>query len=145
MRYQIKSGFSADKTDHSIGEADQGAESYTTLGRHWLIELYQCKAFVLREVEAVESIMRRTAAVARANIVSGHFHQFNPYGVSGVLVIAESHLTIHTWPEHGYAAVDIFTCSPDLRIPEAIDELQQAFGAARSEVRLIRRGAATPF
>jgi S-adenosylmethionine decarboxylase proenzyme len=78
--------------------------------------------------------------VAEAHIVSGHFHQFSPYGVSGVLVIQESHFTIHTWPEHAYAAVDIFTCSPDLRVEAAISELKSAFGAGEINTRVVERG-----
>lgn len=118
------------------------ASKTSVLGRHWLIELQGCIPELLHEVQQVERIMRRAAAVAQAHIVSGHFHQFNPYGVSGVLVIQESHLTIHTWPEHGYAAVDIFTCSPDLLVPEAIVQLQQDFGAKKVEVQVMERGIA---
>ena len=110
------------------------------LGQHWLIELWDCAPGLLREVEEVERMMRKAAAVAEAHIVSGHFHQFSPYGVSGVLVIQESHLTIHTWPEHGYAAVDIFTCSPELRVREAIRQLQQDFGAGSVETKMMARG-----
>ncbi|MCB0630670.1 MAG: adenosylmethionine decarboxylase [Saprospiraceae bacterium] len=110
------------------------------LGQHWLIELQGCDPDQLGEVPLVEEIMRRAALTANANIVSGHFHQFSPYGVSGVLVIQESHLTIHTWPEHGYAAVDIFTCSPDLRVEAAITQLQLDFGAAAVERKMVERG-----
>ena len=113
----------------------------TPLGRHWLVELQQCADDILREVAEVERIMREAAVIAKANIVSGHFHQFQPYGVSGVLVIAESHFTIHTWPEHAYAAVDIFTCSPDLEVEMAIRQLQTDFGAKQMEVQVFKRGS----
>lgn len=127
-------------------KSNQTVPSQTThptrsaLGQHWLLELRDCKSELLREVAGVENIMRRAAAVAEAHIVSGHFHQFSPYGVSGVLVIQESHLTIHTWPEHGYAAVDIFTCSPELKVREAIRQLQADFGAKQVEVERLERG-----
>jgi hypothetical protein len=112
------------------------------LGQHWLVELKNCTPAVLQEVAGVERIMRKAAAVAEAHIVSGHFHQFSPYGVSGVLVIQESHITIHTWPEHGYAAVDIFTCSPELRVREAIRQLEVDFSAGAIEVKVMDRGGA---
>ncbi|WP_233752806.1 adenosylmethionine decarboxylase [Flavilitoribacter nigricans] len=111
-----------------------------TLGRHWLIELKDCAPGLLQDVPGVERIMRKAATVAEVHIVSGHFHQFSPYGVSGVLVIQESHLTIHTWPEYAYAAVDIFTCSPELRVREAIRQLQQDLEAGEVEVKMLERG-----
>lgn len=110
------------------------------LGQHWLVEFRGCLPGIIQEVSDVEKIMRTAAAVAEAHIVSGHFHQFNPYGVSGVLVIQESHLTIHTWPEHGYAAVDIFTCSPELKVREAIRQLELDFGAEMVEMKMLERG-----
>lgn len=110
------------------------------LGQQWLIELKNCSPDLLRDVPGVEERMRRAAVVAEAHIVSGHFHQFSPYGVSGVLVIQESHLAVHTWPEHAYAAVDIFTCSPEMKVREAIRQLQEDFSAAEVEVKMIKRG-----
>lgn len=110
------------------------------LGLHWLIELQDCDPGQLRSTERVEAIMHAAAVIAGARIVSGHFHQFNPYGVSGVLVIQESHLTVHTWPEYGYAAVDIFTCSPELRVREAIRQLQADFAAGSVEIKMMERG-----
>lgn len=110
------------------------------LGQHWLVELEGCEPDRLSRVPLVEEAMRRAARVALANVVSGHFHQFSPYGVSGVLVIQESHLTIHTWPEEGYAAVDIFTCSPDLKVEAAIQQLQKDFQASEVEMTMVERG-----
>lgn len=116
------------------------AHQHGVLGRHWLIELQECPADLLKDVPQVEALMRKAAAVAKAHIVSGHFHQFSPYGVSGVLVIQESHLTIHTWPEHGYAAVDIFTCSPLLQLDAAVAQLQRDFAAKTMDIQRIERG-----
>ena len=110
------------------------------LGQHWLLELHGCDPDRIRVVQLVEEVMRRAAQVAAAHVVSGHFHQFSPYGVSGVLVIQESHLTVHTWPEHCYAAVDIFTCSPDLRVEAAIDQLKHDLGAVSVETTMVERG-----
>src|SRR6267154_3556242 len=81
-----------------------------SLGRHLLIELYHCDSKILNDVHKVEAIMVEAAKHAKARIVDVVFHTFNPHGISGVVVIAESHLAIHTWPEHGFASVDIYTC-----------------------------------
>ena len=88
-------------------------------GRHVLAELTGCPHDVLDDAEALEVCFRDCAEKGGATLVSSHFHRFSPQGVSGVVVIAESHLTIHTWPEHGYAAVDVFTCGRP-EIAEAI-------------------------
>ncbi len=80
------------------------------LGRHILAEFFECDREILNDVHRVEIYMKRAALECGATIVNSVFHEFNPHGVSGVVVIAESHLAIHTWPEYGYAAVDVFTC-----------------------------------
>ena len=80
------------------------------LGRHILSEFYDCDNEILNDPERIELYMKRAAIECGATIVNSVFHSFNPHGVSAVVVIAESHLAIHTWPEYGYAAVDVFTC-----------------------------------
>ena len=79
------------------------------LGRHILAEFYECDTDILNDAQRIENYMKRAALECGATIVSSTFQTFNPHGVSGVIVIAESHLAIHTWPEYGYAAVDVFT------------------------------------
>ena len=79
------------------------------LGRHLLLELFDCDTDAINNVEGVKGALIEAAKRAQATIVDVVFHEFNPFGVSGVVVIAESHLSIHTWPEYRYAAVDIFT------------------------------------
>lgn len=79
-------------------------------GRHVLAEMTGCPPAVLNDVVSLETCFRKCAVDGGATLVSSHFHRFAPQGVSGVVVIAESHLTVHTWPEHRYAAVDVFTC-----------------------------------
>ncbi|GAA5116503.1 hypothetical protein GCM10023212_03240 [Luteolibacter yonseiensis] len=91
-------------------------------GRHVLAELTGCPPEVLNDVRALETCFRDCAEKGGATLVSSHFHHFTPQGVSGVVVIAESHLTVHTWPEHGYAAVDVFTCGRP-EIAEAVMSL----------------------
>ena len=112
------------------------------LGHHWLIELYSCKANLLEEVNFVEEHMERAAVLTGATIVQSNFHQFSPYGVSGVVVIQESHLTIHTWPEYAYAAIDLFTCGDTIQPEAGIEYLKSIFEAEEVEVKYLQRGFA---
>ena len=105
-----------------------------TLGRHLTIEYYGCAPDTFLSPESVQKNMEEAAHAARAHIVSSLFHPFEPQGISGVVVITESHLALHAWPEHDYAAVDIFTCSDTMDVQAAIDFLAAAFGASRVEV-----------
>ncbi len=80
------------------------------LGRHVLTEFYGCKPEILDNLEEIKSLMEQAALYSGATIIDSRFHRFNPYGISGVVIIAESHLAIHTWPEFNYASIDIYTC-----------------------------------
>ena len=110
------------------------------LGRHVLLELYDCDAEVLKDLETVREEMVEAARRARATIVTVTFHEFNPFGISGVVVISTSHLSIHTWPEYRYAAVDIFSCGDVVQPQAAIDHLVQVFAAERISVVELQRG-----
>lgn len=110
-----------------------------TFGRHLLVEYRGCLAERLDDPGYVEALMRRAAEAAGAAVVQSAFHRFSPQGVSGVVVIQESHLSIHTWPEYGYAAVDFYTCGDCL--PEAGHEvLFGGLGATSYEEMLVHRG-----
>jgi len=84
--------------------------------------------------------LEQACEVAGATIVERSRHHFSPYGVTAVLVIAESHLAVHTWPEYGYAAVDLFTCGTSVDTWKAFEFVKQAFRATRVEVRELTRG-----
>lgn len=114
----------------------------SALGTHVLIDLYGCDPLRLKGVEGVERSMVAAAKAAGATVVQTVFHQFSPYGVSGVVVLAESHLAIHTWPEHRFAAVDLFTCNPAIDADAAIAVLRAAFSSGRHTASVQRRGAA---
>lgn len=86
-----------------------------SLGRHLLLELHECSSEILNNLETVKTALVEAAKRAEATIIDVVFHEFNPFGISGVVVIAESHLSIHTWPEYRYAAVDIFSCGDSLK------------------------------
>jgi S-adenosylmethionine decarboxylase proenzyme len=110
-----------------------------SLGRHILAEFYDCAPGLLNDPEAIEQVMREAAAVSGATIVESVFHMFSPHGVSGVVVVAESHLAVHTWPEYGFAAVDFFTCG-EVDAGAAIRHLEEKFGAERAVSREVERG-----
>jgi len=112
------------------------------LGKHWLVEFYGCPAARLSGVKEVEQALCDAALQAGATIVETRFHQFAPWGVSGIVIIQESHLSIHTWPEHGFAAFDLFTCDADLLADKTLDFLKTAFGASKMIVRAFDRGDA---
>jgi S-adenosylmethionine decarboxylase len=110
------------------------------LGRHVLAEIYDCSAEILNDIKSVEKIMVRAALVAGAEIREVAFHKFSPQGVSGVVVISESHLAIHTWPELGYAAVDVFTCGESVDPWVSCNYIKREFAAQRMEATEIKRG-----
>jgi len=97
------------------------------LGRQLTIEYYECAANVLLDKDLVEKALLQAAKNSGATIISSSFHGFTPQGVSGVVVIAESHFTVHAWPEHDYAAVDIFTCGDSIDLEVAINSMRDSF------------------
>lgn len=109
-------------------------------GRHYLVDFQGCDPETLKFVGPTRAIFLRAAKEAKATVVGEEFHQFEPEGVSGVLLIAESHLSVHTWPEDGFAAVDIFTCGAEMDADVAIAVLTAAFRAERTVVKVHTRG-----
>jgi S-adenosylmethionine decarboxylase proenzyme len=117
------------------------------LGTHILVEFYNANPTTLNQTDKIGDLMNQAAELAGATIVSSNFHHFSPHGVSGVVIIAESHLTIHTWPEYGYAAVDLFTCGDTVDPWIAFDflknelecEHQSAIELKRGQVQLVNQ------
>lgn len=101
------------------------------LGRHITIEYYDCASDVLLDKDRLETILLKAARESGATVISSSFHQFEPQGVSGVVIIAESHFTVHAWPEHDYAAVDIFTCADNIDLDIAIHSMEAQFSSKR--------------
>ena len=113
-----------------------------SLGRHIQIEYYGCDENVIKDNKLIEKLMNEAAIAANATIVDSVFHHFNPHGVSGAVIIEESHLTIHTWPEYKYASVDVYTCGDSVNPWDAFDHLEKGFKATRSESFEVPRGMA---
>lgn len=112
----------------------------TALGRHILVEFYDCSPEILNDVVHIEKSMEEAAETAGATLINSTFHHFSPYGVSGVVVIQESHLAIHTWPEYGFASVDLFTCGDSVDPWVSYNYLKQAFKAGHGSAMEMRRG-----
>lgn len=111
-----------------------------SLGSHLLVELYGCDPESLKREDCVGTAMRAAAVESKATVVDQSFHEFRPYGVSGAVIIQESHYTIHTWPEHGYAAVDLFYCGGTVLVHRAVEVLQDSFKPNRIKFLVVRRG-----
>ena len=110
------------------------------LGRHLLIELQDCDKEVLNDLGFLRDAVLGAAIDCGATVLGESFHHFNPQGVSGVVVIAESHLSIHTWPEYEYAAVDIFTCGTSVEPEKAVEVIVEKLGAKNHSLMEIQRG-----
>ncbi len=110
------------------------------LGLHLLLELKECNPELLDNLDYVRNALIRAAEGVGAHIVGESFHQFSPQGVTGILSIAESHISIHTWPEHCYAAADIFTCGSSFQPREAAQVLIERFESNAPEITEVERG-----
>lgn len=111
-----------------------------SLGSHLLIELFGCDKESLEQERSVGTAMRQAAQASEATVVTESFHEFKPWGVSGAVIIQESHYTIHTWPEHGYAAVDLFYCGGTIHVDKAVDVLREKFKPTKIKFLVVRRG-----
>lgn len=113
---------------------------HSTLGEHYIVEASGCDPEVIGNIQRVQEILLKAAEKARVTIWTTSFHRFPPNGVSGVIVIAESHISIHTWPEVGYAALDIYTCGDNTLPQAAVDYAVKEFGAKHVHITEITRG-----
>jgi S-adenosylmethionine decarboxylase len=110
------------------------------LGKQWIIELYGCPSNKLNDQNFVRETMLHAARISKATIVKDVFHGFNPHGLSGVVIISESHFAIHTWPEHSCASIDIFSCG-DLEIESSLTFIKESFECTEAEISSFNRGS----
>ncbi|MBD0402713.1 MULTISPECIES: adenosylmethionine decarboxylase [unclassified Flammeovirga] len=110
------------------------------LGKQLLGELYACKHEALNSPEAMKKIMEAAAVAANATIVQSVFHHFSPYGVSGVVVIQESHFAVHTWPEHHFVSVDFYTCGETAFPEKAMEHLIEVLSPSKYDLKEVKRG-----
>jgi S-adenosylmethionine decarboxylase len=110
------------------------------LGKHLLLELNGCDHKLLNDISFIKETMLKAAKESGATVLGESFHQFSPQGVSGVIIIAESHLTVHTWPEHGYAGADIFTCGTRVKPEKAAKVIIAKLKPGTHSIILMERG-----
>jgi S-adenosylmethionine decarboxylase len=108
------------------------------IGRHIILEMWGCQN--LNSVDIAERALREMVDALDVNLLDLHVYPFSPVGITGMAIVSESHLVIHTWPEHGYAAVDIFTCGAPREPQLAVDVLRRHYAPERVGVMEINRG-----
>lgn len=120
-------------------ESEEGSDSVDTKGQHFVIDAFQCQADILNQEDVLKEFLIKAVEDLGMEILSTYFHSFSPQGVTGVIVLSTSHLSIHTWPEHGYAALDLYTCG-DQKLWPVLRELLLKLEAKRASVHEIVRG-----
>ncbi len=111
-----------------------------SLGKQLIVELYDCDKILLDDPTRLEMVLVEAINRSGATIIKPFFHQFSPHGVSGVVVIAESHVAIHTWPEYRYCALDIFTCGTQVDTDLIFEYIRSEFNAQDVTVKEVERG-----
>ena len=113
------------------------------LGHHWLVEVTEAPFDILDQVQEIHSLMDMAVQHLNVEVLHTQFHEFSPQGVTGFFLLKESHLSIHTWPEKQYAAIDLFTCGEKMNIQPFITLLKQCFQTQKVEVSYVPRGVIT--
>ena len=113
------------------------------LGIHLMLDLKGCNPELLDDLPYIKDAMTRAVEEVGAHVIGESFHQFHPQGVTGILAIAESHICIHTWPEHGYAAADIFTCGTTFEPRRAAQILISRLESRDPSLTELKRGLTT--
>ncbi len=114
------------------------------LGHHYIAELWGCPAEVLDDGTRLREFFHDAAKTAQVTVLNSQFHNFEPQGVTGILLLSESHLSFHTWPEHGYCALDFFTCSSPINARNAVFELASRMAATKIDLKVLGRGDLRP-
>lgn len=112
----------------------------SSIGHHYIVEASGCDPKIISSVEKVQQILVKTAKISGVQVWSVSINRFPPNGVSGVIVISESHISTHTWPEFGYVALDFYTCGSEIDPEKAVFYAVEAFGASTSHITEITRG-----
>ncbi|SES91265.1 adenosylmethionine decarboxylase proenzyme [Oceanobacillus limi] len=110
------------------------------LGRQIIAELWDCNVDILNDMEKMKQLFVEAALKAGAEVREVVFHPFAPHGISGVVIISESHLTVHSFPEHGYASIDVYTCGSKVDPNIAVEYIAASLESKTSEKREIPRG-----
>jgi S-adenosylmethionine decarboxylase len=111
-----------------------------TKGLHYIVEASGCAPQILEDVNKLKEILMNAAKVGKMDVRTVHFYKFSPRGVSGLVIVSASHISIHTWPEHGYAAIDVYICGQGSNPEEAIQHILQSIKAKHAHITEIERG-----
>jgi S-adenosylmethionine decarboxylase proenzyme len=111
----------------------------TAGGLHIIVEFYGCTFSKLNDISFIKNTLIKAAHAAHCTVLHSYFHPFQPQGVTGFISLAESHISIHTWPEHGYAAIDIFACGEKAEPMLALFVLQDMLKPQNSSVKPLKR------
>ena len=111
-----------------------------TIGYHYVVEASGCDPEVLKDPNRIRQIFMNAAKAGNMEIKASYFFRFSPTGVSGVVIVAESHISVHTWPEEGYAALDVYTCGEKADPENAVDYILEKFRAQYAHVSEVKRG-----
>ncbi|MDR4503457.1 MAG: adenosylmethionine decarboxylase [Candidatus Scalindua sp.] len=110
-------------------------------GRHIILEMWDCDRTVLNDAKKITELVGDSAVIAGATVLKQFYHEFIPSGITGVAILAESHIAIHTWPVEGYVAIDVFTCGTRCDPQLAVDYLIKGFSPKESTTLEIKRGS----
>ncbi len=111
-----------------------------TIGFHYVVEAAGCDPQILANADKIRQIFLEAAKVGNMEVKASYFFKFSPTGVSGMVIVAESHISVHTWPEKGYAALDVYTCGTKADPEKAVDYILEKFRAKYAHVSEIKRG-----
>lgn len=112
-----------------------------TLGEHYICDFSHCDRDLLLDSEHCHALFAQAVRESGLTVVDEGLYKFSPHGFTSFLLLAESHASLHAWPEYGYCAIDIFTCNLSLDVTPLIEKLRQIFGAQTVDVRKVTRDA----
>jgi S-adenosylmethionine decarboxylase len=110
------------------------------MGSHYIVELLSCDTEKLKWVDLIKRILQNAIRISKAQVLGEVFHQFEPFGVTGVIVIGESHVALHTWPEYNYCAFDFFSCSKNFEVENTINYVAKELKAKDVQISRHSRG-----
>ncbi|AEH25375.1 adenosylmethionine decarboxylase [Pyrococcus yayanosii] len=111
-----------------------------TIGHHYVVEAAGCDPEIIGNADKIREIFLEAAKISNMEVKASYFFKFSPTGVSGVVIVAESHISVHTWPEKGYAALDVYTCGEKADPEKAVDYILEKFKAQYAHVSELKRG-----
>ncbi len=123
-----------------VSKIKKHPKKVSTVGYHYIIEAFGCEKEILTNLELLREILINSAKISKMSIKGDFFFKFSPEGVSGLVIVAESHISIHTWPDEGYAAIDVYTCGEDSEPEKAVEYVLKKIKAKKAHITELKRG-----